>query len=933
MADLPTGTVTFLFTDVEGSTRLWEQVPLPMREAMARHDLLVEGCVTANAGELVRPRGEGDSRFAVFARATDAVSAARDLQQALFAEAWATPRPVRVRMALHTGQADLRAGDYYGSEVNRCARLRAIASGGQTLLSQITFDLVRDALPAQVLIRDLGEHRLKDLQRGEHVFELDVIGLPADFPPLQSVDAFPNNLPVQLSSFVGREHELAEVKPLLTANHLLTLAGAGGTGKTRLALQVAADVLPDYPDGIWFVDLAPVSDPRLVPQTLAAVLSVREQPGHPLLEPLIDHLRARETLLILDNCEHLVEACAQLGNSLLRACPKLHILASSREALGIAGEATYRVPSLGVPESADLPPLDRLARIDAIRLFVERAATVKSGFALTAQNAPAIAQICRRLDGIPLAIELAASRVKVLSVDQIAARLDNRFQLLTGGSRTALPRQQTLRAAIDWSYSLLSEPERILFRRLAVFAGGWSVEGAEEVCSTNGLEAGEVLDLLSRLVDKSLVLTDELAGEIRYRRLETIRQYSREKFAETDEVEAVRDRHLEYYLRFAATAGEKMLTRERTAWTLRLEAEQDNLRAALEWSLARYPEKALSIVGDLSVFWSAGGYATEGYRWTQQALECVESIGEGEGAGRQAPLRLKAKGLLALAWLCVSQGNNEKGRLLAEQSLASYRQDEKADRREVTFSMLVLAYSLAFLGEYAEAEKLLKEVVARARQAGQVFLETWALSSLAGGMAIIYGDMEAAQRYSEEGMRLARAAGLDYMLAVNNDVSGLIAAHAKEPELARSRFDEAMRAFQAAGARFNVILTKSDLAHMERQLGNYARALELYRETIIAFRDFGQRGAVAHQLECFGFIAIVKKEPDRAARLLGAAEALREKGGTPMRPEEQIEYREQMSFLREQIGSEPSKLWDQGRALTMEEAIQYATEADSITQV
>ncbi|HEY6042303.1 MAG TPA: adenylate/guanylate cyclase domain-containing protein, partial [Anaerolineae bacterium] len=776
MGDWPTGTVTFLFTDVEGSTRLWEQAPLAMRESLTRHDVLVEGSVTANEGRVVHPRGEGDSRFAVFGRATDAVAAARDLQQALFAEAWTTPRPVRVRIALHTGQAELRDDDYYGSDVNRCARLRAIASGGQTLMSQVTFDLIRDALPAQVTVRDLGEHRLKDLQRAEHVFELDVMGLPADFTPLQSIDAFPNNLPVQLSTFVGRDKELAEVKPLLLANHLLTLAGAGGTGKTRLGLQVAADVMPSYPDGVWFIDLAPVSDPKLIAQTAAAVLGVREQTGHPLLEPLIDYLHTRSTLLILDNCEHLVEACAQFGDSLLRACPKLHILASSRESLGIAGEAVYRVPSLGAPSLESLPPLETLARLDAVRLFVERAAAARPSLTLNAHNASAIAQICRQLDGIPLAIELAASRVKVLSVEQIATRLDNRFQLLTGGSRTALPRQQTLRAAIDWSYSLLSEPERILLRRLAVFVGGWSVEAAEEVCGGNGIEPGEVLDLLSRLVDKSLILTEELAGENRYSRLETIRQYSREKFAETDEVERIRDRHLEYYVRFAAIANDRMMTRERLAWTVRLEAEQDNLRAALEWGLPRHVESALSLVGDLNAFWASGGYAAEAYRWTRQALDRAESSSAPDRGDNQSLFWLKAKALRALAWLYVSLGDPESAQLPAEQSLAMYRQDEKADRRGLIMALQTRASTLGVLGEHDAAEKLLKESLVLAREAGETALVTWGLRLLGESSVITEDNLEAAQAYTEEGSRLARAAGLDYMLAVITLTSGDIAA-------------------------------------------------------------------------------------------------------------------------------------------------------------
>ncbi len=957
MGETLTGTVTFLFTDVEGSTRLWEQAPDAMRQAMARHDTLIEACVSSNAGQLVRPRGEGDSRFAVFARATDAIAAARDIQQSFFTETWITPRPVRVRMALHTGQADLRAGDYYGSDVNRCARLRAIASGGQTLLSQVTFDLVRDAPPPQVVLRDLGEHRLKDLQRAEHVFELDAAGLPTVFPPLQSLDAFPNNLPVQLSSFVGREHELAEVKQVLTNTHLLTLTGPGGTGKTRLALQVAADVLPTFPHGVWFIDLAPVSDPALIPQAVAAVLSVREQPEHPLIDSLVDLLRANTALLILDNCEHLVEASARIAQAMLRACAKLRIISTSREALSIAGEAVYRVPSLAVPELERIPPLENFARLDAVRLFVERAATARSGFMLTRQNAPAIAQICNRLDGIPLAIELAASRVKVLSIEQIASRLDNRFQLLTGGSRTALPRQQTLRATIDWSYSLLSEPERVLFRRLAVFVNGWGLEAAEEVCaddegqltkdektafgdslpsvvapspaghppSSVSLASSDILDLLTRLVDKSLVIAEELAGESRYRRLETIRQYSREKFAETDEVENMRDRHLQYFVRFSTRAGMQLLSSERSTWTIRLEAEQDNLRAALAWGLARHPESALSMVGDLSGFWPASGYSAEGYRWTRQALERVHALPPPEGAALELHRRAEAKALCALAWIYISQGDNEQGRIMAEQSVALHRQDVQSDPRELVFSMLVLANALEFLGRRAEAETILNECATLARRAGEVYLMCWSLSLLARVTVDLYGDLDKATRYSNEGIQLARSAGMDYIAATNLETAGLIAAYRKDNVQARALFQQATDIFRAEGAPFNVTLSTTALAHMERHLGNEARALELYRETIVGFRNAGQRGAVAHQLECFGFITLAQNQAERAARLFSAAEALREQAGTPMTPDEHVEYQAQIDTLRRRTEPESlQKAWAQGRAMTMEEAIQYA---------
>jgi len=451
-----------------------------MRTALARHDHLIEQAVAQHAGQVVRPRGEGDSRFCVFARATDAVAAAAAIQHALQTEPWPTPARLKVRIALHTGEADLRDGDYYGSAVNRCARLRAIAHGGQTLLSQATADLARAGPHDGLGLRDMGEQRLSDLIAPEHVFQLRHPTLQDDFPPLRSLAAAPNNLPLQLTSFVGREADVAEVRALIAAHRLVTLTGTGGTGKTRLALQAAAELLDAYPDGVWFVDLAPLTDAALVPGAALAAIGAHEQPGRSAVETLIDLLGSKTALLVLDNCEHLLDASTLLADYLVHQCAGVRVLATSREVLGLGGEAIWRVPSLDTP--GDGPGvLDELLRCDAIQLFLERARLVQRGFALTDANAAAVAQVCTRLDGIPLAIELAAARVAVLSAEQINERLSDRFRLLTGGSRTALRRQQTLRALVDWSHDILSPSERTLFRRLAVFRGGWTLEAAESV--------------------------------------------------------------------------------------------------------------------------------------------------------------------------------------------------------------------------------------------------------------------------------------------------------------------------------------------------------------------------------------------------------------------------------------------------------------------
>jgi predicted ATPase/class 3 adenylate cyclase len=516
-SELPTGTVTFLFTDVEDSTRRWDEHPDAMRDALARHDELIERYVAAHAGRVVRPRGEGDSRFAVFARASDAVAAALAIQRAFRAEDWPAEVAVRVHMAVHTGEADLRAGDYYGSSVNRCARLRSLAHGGQALVSQATRDLAHASLPPDAGLRDLGWHRLRGLAEPEHVYQLTHPQIEADFPPLQSVDARMHNLPIQLTSWVGREAELEDVRRLLGTTRLLTLTGTGGVGKTRLALELARGVSAGYPDGIWLVELGPLTSPDLVPLSVASAAGIRAIAEMPHMSAIVEALRPRNLLLILDNCEHLLDACAKLLDELLRSCPDIKVLTTSREPIGVTGETIRRVPSLQLPNTQIPTDLDELIDNPCVRLFLERARAVHPRVALTRHNAAAVVQICRRLDGIPLALELAAARIDALTPEQLAARLDQRFRLLTGGARTALPRQQTLAATLDWSYSLLSKAERRLFERLAVFSGGWTLEAAESVCAGPPVAQEDVLEVLVRLTRKSLVLAEEtISGTERY---------------------------------------------------------------------------------------------------------------------------------------------------------------------------------------------------------------------------------------------------------------------------------------------------------------------------------------------------------------------------------------------------------------------------------
>ncbi|MGE5251115.1 MAG: adenylate/guanylate cyclase domain-containing protein [Bacteroidota bacterium] len=917
----PSGTVTFLFTDVEGSTRLAREHPESWEALRRRHEEILRAAIEQARGYLFKEIG--DAFCAGFPTAGDAVRAAIQAQRDLQRENWGD-EPVKVRMGIHTGKAEIQEdGGYQGYlTLSLVQRLMSAAHGGQVLLSMSTQELVLDELPDGVTLRDMGERRLKDMVRPEHIYQLVVAGLPADFPPINTADARRHNLPAQMTSFIGREREVHDIRRTLAEHRLVTLTGSGGAGKTRLAIQVGTEYVEQFPGGVWLAELAAVTDAGLVPQTLVSIFNLRAERRRSAVDVLIDYLNGKTALLVLDNCEHLIEACAQTGEALLKACPDLRILATSREALGIAGEFAYRVPSLYTPDPEHLPPLEELEKVEAVRLFVERAAAAKPGFALKKENAAALAQICARLDGIPLAIELAASRVKVLAPEQIARRLDDRFQLLTGGTRTALQRHQTLRALIDWSYGLLSAEEKRLFRRLAVFAGGWTLDAAEAVC---GEEKGgpEVLDLLTRLVEKSLVFIEEFDGEIRYHRLETIRQYSRERLLETDEVNAVRDRHLEYFVTFAELVDDRLKGGEQVRWQRRMAAELDNLRAALDWGLNRDPDRALQIAGAANLFWTAGGYSAEGFRWTQKALEAVENTPLPPGLRPDQRLLARARALRGLTRLYLSLGDNSRARRAAEESVALYRQSP--DRRGLAFALVVLAYPLEFLGERDRAEAALQESNAIAHEEGDVYTVCRSLNLLARIVLDLYHDLGLSKAYAEESIRLAREAGLRSQEAQASEILGSIANRRSDYDEARAYFRESIRVYEEMGARFNVTLEQSNLAHLERGLGNYEKALGYYRETIAAFRDIGQTGAVAHQLECFGFIARAQSHDERAAQLFAAASALRETAGTPRTPDEEPYFEAQLRGLQQEMDpAQFGALWSRGHAMGIERAIEFA---------
>ena len=916
---LPSGTVTFLFTDIEGSTQIWEKHPEAMQVVLAEHDSILRAAIEFHNGYIIKTTGDGV--HAAFRTVIDGVNAAIAAQREFLGAEFLKNQAfaLRVRMGLHSGEAELRAGDYYGQALNRAARITSAGHGGQILTSEVLAQMAREHLPASVSFLDLGEHQFKGLLRSERILQLCAPDLPKDFPALISIKTTKNNLPIQLTSFIGRERELAEAKQKLEGVRLLTLIGPGGTGKTRLSLQLAADMVPNFNDGVWLVELAPLADSSLILQTVASVLGVREQRGMPLLDIVLNFLRAKNLLLILDNCEHLIEASAQLADQFLRISPNIKIIASSREALGINGETVYRVPSLSMPDQEKVTR-EALEGFESIQLFVERAQAANPNFNLTENNASSVAQICRRLDGIPLALELAAARIKVFSAEQIATRLDDRFRLLTGGSRTALPRQQTLRALIDWSHDMLSIEERALLRRLSVFADGWTFEAAEAMCRDI-----DAMDLLTQLINKSLVIVEDQAEEPRYRLLETVRQYARDKLLEAGEAEQMRDRHLTYFHDLALTAEPRLYDHEALKWVNRLEAEHDNLRTAIEWGLEKNLIATLEMCVALPPFWFRRGLEGESLILLEEALSRIHTLPQLAGEAKRQQTKLIANVWLAMGLLAFSQGDNKPA--IAADEIAANLARQLGDKSLLARAIGFEASGRLVTGDVQGLDASIQEGVAAARESGDDFAHGMMLGMFASRMMMSGYDPKTADLYSEESLALLRKSGNRWGLTMILMSLGLAARYQGRMEEARSKLSVCLPIFQEIGDQHRANMIFSELAHIDRVEGKYDLAVQAYRATITEWERLGHRAAVANQLECFAFIAKRYEEAERAAKLFGAAEALREFINIAMTIAERIEYDQEVADLRAGMDNEAFlSSWMEGRALSMEGAIEFALE-------
>jgi predicted ATPase/class 3 adenylate cyclase len=838
MVGLPSGTVTFLFTDLEGSTRLWDEHPGVMRAALARHDEILRDTITAHDGYVVKSTGDGV--HAVFATAHDSVAAAVAAQRALTEESWDNAVRLRVRMGVHSGEAELRDGDYYGSATNSAARLMSAATGGQVLVSGVTAALVQADLAVDVELWPLGEHRLRDLAAPMAVFQVAAPGLAREFPPLVSLDASPGNLPAQLSSLVGREEEVAEVAGLLRDHRLVTLTGVGGVGKTRLALAVAGEVLPGFADGAWVVELAKVRDPAAVVEAVAAALGAPKRPEVPALDMLASFLRVKRLLLVLDNCEHVLDAAAGLVRTLEGACPNLVVLATSREGLGIRGERLVAVASLG--------------DADAELLFVERAQAVKHDFALSGTNVAAVRELCRRLDGIPLAIELAAARVSVLSPAQIAARLDQRFALLAGGERGAIERHATLRAAIDWSYDLLAPDEQLMLARLSMFAGSCTLDAAEAVCAVGDIAAEAVIDLIASLVARSLVVADHSAADTSYRLLETIRQYA-EAHLHPDDRAATAGRHARYYAQWLVTAGEHLQGPEQASWVGRAEQETENVRAAITWAVSSEDEElafAMLVAVDIApLAFLPTGRAV----WveTERILDLVRATSQ-EHLARA--IALDAYGALA-------RGDRDTAQERLDEA-AALNGTEEFVAQDIAWIENWLAL---MSGDETRAMKANMRSVEWARRTGRTFDLAGALAGVASQHAN-RGDFDVARAEATEALEHARRTGAPSAITMARAALAF-ALIETDPEAARTHLQalslpDALALEIEEGALLTMAVLGARLDEVEATLRVGAHVLDATPSTPLAL------GAV---LETAAAV-LASRTPEAAATLHGAVDAI-----------------------------------------------------------
>ena len=905
-------TLTFLFTDIEGSTALLQRLGNGYAQVLADHHRLVRDALAAHDGNEIDT--QGDAFFAAFSSPSACLAGAIQMQQSFVTHPWPAGETIRVRMGIHSGEAAETATGLVGLDVHRAARIASAAHGGQVVVSATTAALLRDSLPAGTSLRDLGLHRLKDLGRPEQIFQLEADGLPTAFPPLRSLDdpGLRNNLPVQVSSFIGREAALAEVRSLISRSRLVTLTGPGGAGKTRLALQAAAGLLDGSGDGVWFADLAPLQDADLVAVTVANVLGIPEDAGRPVMDTLVDMIGQRNLLILLDNCEHVIDACAKVADVLLHSCPSIVLLATSREPLGIDGEHIYRVPSMGTPAEGDAVAAIRAS--EAVRLFADRAARQGVPLPWDEPTASVIARICRRLDGIPLALELGAARLRVMSATELDARLDQRFSILTGGSRTALPRQQTLLAMVDWSWELLTAAERQVLARLSVFAGGFDLDAAEAVAADGDVPSGEIVGHLGTLIDKNLVQFDDTGeGPVRYRLLETVRQYAaRQLDRQPRAAEDARRAHRDTYLALAETAAPELVAHGQVAWMDRLDVELDNLRTAIAYTL-RQPDPApgIRLAVALRVFWKARGHAAEGTDAVRALLQLPAA---------QEPTVLRARGLATAAYLLEQMGSYPIAEGCCDEALSIAQ--AAGDDYLVAEVMDIRGYILLRRGRPGSALPLIERGLDLARRLGEAHLTARLLAGRAFARDL-ENDRAGAARDATESLELYRQVGDRRQVGTMLGNLGYVELSIGDIDVARAHLMESLDIARELNDHYGVAYETFNLGLAEYLGGSPDAAADLFAESLRQARRMQMKQSIAYAL--IGVALAGRAGMVRAARLHGAAEQALTALGETIEPLEGGLRDRDCQRLRAAMGADAfAAEYAAGQALTSEQAIELA---------
>ncbi|MBL0106310.1 MAG: tetratricopeptide repeat protein [Ignavibacteria bacterium] len=845
----PTGNVTFLFTDIEGSTKLAHDYPEILNDFLHYHNAILREAVESNNGFVFKI--VGDAFCCSFNSAGDAVKASKDIQISLLKDS--NNELIKVRIGIHSGKAEWNGEDYMGYiTLARTQRIMSTAHGGQIIISVDAFEsFVNDNL-TEFSFRDLGERRLKDMIQPLRLFQINSEGLTSDFPPLKTLDARPNNLPVQLTSFIGREKEIADVKSLLNKTRLLTLLGPGGTGKTRLSLQTGADLIDDFANGVWITELASLLDPFLLPNVIAETLGISEQPGKSMENVLIEYLSDKEILLIIDNCEHLIDACAALAEKLLQYSPKLKIIATSRESLRCDGEITHKVLSLDHPDLMKKVTPIQLVQYEAVRLFIERALAVNPNFRVTNDNAPALAQICYQLDGIPLAIELAAVRIKVLPLEKICEKLEDRFKLLTGGKRTALPRQQTLKALIDWSFDLLSENEKNLWKRLSVFSGGWTFDAAEEICRDDKID-NEVIDILSSLTEKSIINYNE--ENERFGMLQTIRQYGEDKIRETNEYNKFSDKHLKFYLELTVSLNKKIRGIKTESFLKSLENEIGNVERSLKWSIENQDiENGLRLTAAMAMFWQIRGYTSEAIYWIEAVLH----------NNTESKNSSYSNVICHLGNFARLKGEVDKARKLIEESLQIRK--EIGDKAGISNSLIRLGVLEYDQGRYEQSADLYEQGLIILRELGDKSGIAVILNNL-GNVYSNQGDYSRAYDLYEESLSTRRESGDKLGIAICLNNLGIINYEQGEYKKATEILQESLQLRQQMGSKDGTAITLLNLGNVAYNQGEYGNATKLFNESLNISLEIGNKGCISDSLYNLGKVFLEQKDFEQASKL------------------------------------------------------------------